>query len=96
MCHVRVAGAQYSGFAIVDVADDETATMWAKVAEACGWPHEGAPLQAAATGRVNPSAPAGFRHDLDYDGSGLQQPLEERAVALQGDAQLLGADIGTA
>ncbi len=29
------------GFAIVDVADDETATMWAgKVAEACGWPHE--------------------------------------------------------
>ena len=29
------------GFAIVDVADDETAKMWAgKVAEACGWPHE--------------------------------------------------------
>ena len=29
------------GFALVDVADDETATMWAgKVAEACGWPHE--------------------------------------------------------
>ena len=29
------------GFAIVDVADDEAATMWAgKVAEACGWPHE--------------------------------------------------------
>ncbi|QWZ10009.1 hypothetical protein KRR39_09900 [Nocardioides panacis] len=29
------------GFAIVDVADDETATMWAgRVAEACGWPHE--------------------------------------------------------
>lgn len=29
------------GFAIVDVPDDETATMWAaKVAEACGWPHE--------------------------------------------------------
>ena len=29
------------GFAVVDVADDETATMWAgKVAEACGWPHE--------------------------------------------------------
>jgi hypothetical protein len=25
----------------VDVADDETATMWAgKIAEACGWPHE--------------------------------------------------------
>jgi hypothetical protein len=29
------------GFAVVDVPDDETATMWAgKVAEACGWPHE--------------------------------------------------------
>ena len=29
------------GFAVVDVADDETAKMWAgKVAEACGWPHE--------------------------------------------------------
>ena len=29
------------GFALVNVADDETAKMWAaKVAEACGWPHE--------------------------------------------------------
>ena len=29
------------GFALVDVADDETATMWAgKIAEACGWPQE--------------------------------------------------------
>ncbi len=29
------------GFALVDVADDEAATMWAgKVAQACGWPHE--------------------------------------------------------
>ena len=29
------------GFAIVDVADDEAATMWAgKIAAACGWPHE--------------------------------------------------------
>jgi hypothetical protein len=29
------------GFAVVDVADDETATMWAgKISEACGWPHE--------------------------------------------------------
>ena len=29
------------GFAVVDVADDEAATMWAgKVAQACGWPHE--------------------------------------------------------
>ncbi len=29
------------GLTIVDVADDEAATMWAaKVAEACGWPHE--------------------------------------------------------
>lgn len=29
------------GFALVDVADDEQATMWAgKVAEACGWPYE--------------------------------------------------------
>lgn len=29
------------GFALVDVADDEAAKMWAgKVAEACGWPHE--------------------------------------------------------
>ena len=29
------------GFALVDVADDETAKMWAgKVAEACGWAHE--------------------------------------------------------
>jgi hypothetical protein len=29
------------GFAVVDVADDEAATMWAgKIAEACGWPHE--------------------------------------------------------
>ena len=29
------------GFAIVDVPDDEAATMWAsKIAEACGWPHE--------------------------------------------------------
>ena len=29
------------GFAVVDVADDGAATMWAsKIAEACGWPHE--------------------------------------------------------
>ena len=29
------------GFTVVDVADDETATMWAaKLAEACGWPQE--------------------------------------------------------
>jgi hypothetical protein len=29
------------GFAVVDVADDETATTWAgKLAEACGWPQE--------------------------------------------------------
>jgi hypothetical protein len=29
------------GFAVVDVADDEAAKMWAgKVAEACGWPQE--------------------------------------------------------
>ncbi|MEO3938918.1 YciI family protein [Dermatophilaceae bacterium Soc4.6] len=29
------------GFAVVDVADDEAATMWAaKVAQACGWPQE--------------------------------------------------------
>ena len=29
------------GFAIVDVPDDATATMWgARIAEACGWPHE--------------------------------------------------------
>jgi hypothetical protein len=29
------------GFAVVDVADDKAATMWAaKVAEGCGWPQE--------------------------------------------------------
>ncbi len=29
------------GFAVVDVADDEEATVWAgRIAEACGWPHE--------------------------------------------------------
>ena len=29
------------GFAVVDVADDEAARMWAsKIAEACGWPQE--------------------------------------------------------
>jgi hypothetical protein len=29
------------GFAVVDVADDEEATKWAaRIAEACGWPHE--------------------------------------------------------
>jgi hypothetical protein len=29
------------GFAVVDVADDEAAKVWAgKIAEACGWPHE--------------------------------------------------------
>ena len=29
------------GFAVVDVADDEAARLWAgKLAEACGWPHE--------------------------------------------------------
>lgn len=29
------------GFAIVDVADEDAAKIWAaKVAEACGWPHE--------------------------------------------------------
>ena len=29
------------GFAVVDVADDEAAKMWAgRIAEACGWPHE--------------------------------------------------------
>jgi hypothetical protein len=29
------------GFAVVDVADDETATMWAgRLAEGCGWPQE--------------------------------------------------------
>lgn len=29
------------GFALVSVPDDETAKMWAaRIAEACGWPHE--------------------------------------------------------
>ena len=29
------------GFAVVDVADDEAAKMWAgKLAEGCGWPQE--------------------------------------------------------
>jgi hypothetical protein len=29
------------GFAVVDVADDEAAKVWAgKLAEACGWPQE--------------------------------------------------------
>jgi hypothetical protein len=29
------------GFAVVDVADDEAAKIWAgKIAEACGWAHE--------------------------------------------------------
>jgi hypothetical protein len=29
------------GFAVVDVADNKAATMWAaKVAEGCGWPQE--------------------------------------------------------
>jgi hypothetical protein len=29
------------GFAVVDVADDEAAKMWAgRIAAACGWPHE--------------------------------------------------------
>ena len=29
------------GFALIEVADDETAKVWAgKIAEACGWPHE--------------------------------------------------------
>lgn len=29
------------GFTVVEVADDEAATMWAgKVAQACGWPQE--------------------------------------------------------
>jgi hypothetical protein len=29
------------GLTVVDVADDETATMWAgRLAEACGWPQE--------------------------------------------------------
>ena len=29
------------GFTVVDVADDETAMVWAgKIAEACGWPQE--------------------------------------------------------
>jgi hypothetical protein len=32
---------QLGGFTVVDVPDDEVATMWAgKVAEACGWPQE--------------------------------------------------------
>lgn len=32
---------QLGGFAVVDVADDEAAKMWAgKVAEGCGWPQE--------------------------------------------------------
>jgi hypothetical protein len=39
------------GFAVVDVADDEAAKMWAgKVAEACGWPQE--------VRRFKPQAPA--------------------------------------
>ena len=43
------------GFAVVDVADDEAATMWAgKIAEACGWPHEVRRFQAAASGKVTP------------------------------------------
>ena len=45
---VTVAEGRYSdtdeflgGFAIVDVPDDDAAKEWAaKVAEACGWPHE--------------------------------------------------------
>src|SRR3954454_10702490 len=36
------------GFAVVDVADDEAATLWAgKLTESCGWPARGAPLQVA-------------------------------------------------
>ena len=33
------------GFAVIDVADDETAKVWAgKLAEACGWPQEVRPF----------------------------------------------------
>jgi hypothetical protein len=39
------------GFTVVDVADDEAATMWAgKIAEACGWPK-----RFAASGILQPS-----------------------------------------
>ena len=40
------------GFAVVYVADDDTAKMWAgKIAAACGWPHE--------VRRFKPQPPAG-------------------------------------
>ncbi|CAN7222699.1 YciI family protein [Knoellia sp. LjRoot47] len=32
---------QLGGFTVIDVPDDETATMWAgRVAQGCGWPQE--------------------------------------------------------
>src|SRR5262245_23987067 len=38
------------GFAVVDVADEEAARLWAgKVAVACGWPQEVRPFQYAST-----------------------------------------------
>ena len=45
------------GFAVVDVADDEAAKMWAgKIAEACGWPHEVRRFKPQRSGRVTPSS----------------------------------------
>ena len=36
------------GFAVVDVADEETARLWAgKIAVACGWPQEVRPFRVA-------------------------------------------------
>ena len=40
------------GFAVVEVADDAAATMWAgKIAAACGWPHEVRRVKSQPTSR---------------------------------------------
>jgi hypothetical protein len=43
------------GFAVVDVADEEAARLWAgKIAVACGWPQEVRRVRSAPTGVSSP------------------------------------------
>ena len=65
------------GFAVVDVADDEAAKMWAgKIAEACGWPHE--------VRRRFPPQPSG-RERLQSSLAGVGRRLQARFQLIELD-----------
>jgi hypothetical protein len=59
------------GFAVVDVADEEAARLWAaKIAVACGWPQEVRRFRLATPGRPSP----------ECQGSGIGPEARESAA----------------